>query len=247
MSIKKILISQPAPISEHNPYAEMEKTYGVSFDFHPMIQLEGLTASEFRLQRINPLDYTGVILNSKLAIEHYFRMMNEMRLKVPESMHYYCVSEAVGMYLIKFIQYRKRKVFFGQNNKFEDNFPAMKRRPEEKYMMVLSETYSEDTLSLFTDQGFQVQPAVMYRTVSAEWDKTKAFDYDMIVLFTPSGVQSVMQNFPDWKQGNTVVACFGKGTQEEAEKQGWTVQIKAPTPQFPGIAGAINDYLEKNK
>ena len=131
--IQKILFSQPRPSTEHNPYSRLEQQFGVHCDFHQFIHTEGLTASEFRLQRINPLDYTAVILTSKLAADHYFRLCEEMRLKVPESMHYYCVSDQVGLYLQKYIQYRKRKVFFPESgNRFEDLLPAMHRRPNEK-------------------------------------------------------------------------------------------------------------------
>ena len=193
--IKKILISQPRPATERNPYSALEQQFGVQCDFKQLIHVEGLSAREFRQQHINPLDYTAVILNSKLGADHYFRLCEEMRLNVPDSMHYYCISETVGNYLQKFIQYRKRKVFFSENNRFEDLLPAMYRRPDERYLMVLSDIHNADQINMFAQHKITVQPAVMYRTVSTKWDDTP-FDYDMIALFTPAGAKSIHENFP---------------------------------------------------
>lgn len=243
--IKHILISQPKPQTDRNPYSEMESRFGVQFDFCQLIHVEGLDAHEFRLQRINPLDYTAVLLNSRLGVDHYFRLCEEMRLQVPETMHYYCISEAVANYLQKYIQYRKRKVFFSEHNNFEDLLPAMNRRPNERYMMVMSDVHNDSTINMFAEHKIEIKPAVMYRTVASEWPKDKPFDYDMIVLFTPTGVHSVHRNFPDWKQGETLVACFGQSTVAAAEEAGLRVDIKAPTPECPSIATAIEKYLDK--
>lgn len=243
--INKILISQPKPLNERNPYSEMEAQFGVTFDFQQLIHVEGLTAREFRMQHINPLDYTAVILNSRLGIEHYFRLCEEMRLNVPDSMHYYCISEAVGNYLQKFIQYRKRKVFFSEHNRFEDLLPAMYRRPQEKYLMVLSDIHNDDQINMFAENKITVQPAIMYRTVSSKWDEKKTFDYDMIALFTPSGVKSIRENFPDWKQGETVIAAFGAGTVQALEEAGFRVDIRVPNQKHQSLTAAIKDYLEQ--
>ena len=168
--IQKILFSQPRPATEHNPYSRLEDQFDVQCDFYQFIHIEGLEAREFRQQRINPLDYTAVILNSRLGIEHYFRLCEEMRLTVPDTMHYYCNSEQVGLYLQKFIQYRKRKVFFPESgNKFEDLLPAMHRRPNEKYLMVLSDIHTQDQINMFAQNGVEVTPAIMYRTVTTPW------------------------------------------------------------------------------
>ena len=240
----KILISQPRPLSDRNPYADMEHQYDVEFDFIQLIHLEGLDVHEFRLQRINPIDYTAVLLTSRLAVDHYFRMCEEMRVQVPQSMHYYCISEAVANYLQKYIQYRKRRVFFSENNRFEDLLPTMNRRPNEKYLMVSSDVHNDSVINMLAENGITVKPAIMYRTVSSEWPKDKPFDYGMIVLFTPTGVASVRKNFPDWKQGKTLVACFGQKTIAAAEEANWRVDIKAPTSEFPSITTAIEHYLE---
>lgn len=242
--IKKILISQPKPLNERNPYADMASKFGAEFDFCQLIHVEGLTAREFRMQHINPLDYTAVILNSRLGIEHYFRLCEEMRLNVPDSMHYYCISEAVGNYLQKYIQYRKRKVFFSEHNRFEDLLPAMYRRPQEKYLMVLSDIHNDEQINMFAENKITVQPAVMYRTVSTKWDEKKPFDYDMIALFTPSGVKSIRENFPNWKQGKTLFAAFGAGTAQALEEAGFRVDIRVPNAKHQSLTAALHDYLE---
>ena len=160
--VKKILISQPRPQVERNPYSGMENDYGVQCDFHQLIKVEGIGVREFRDQHIYLEDYTAVIVNSRLGIDHYFRMAEEMRFSVPESMHYYCISEAVGNYLQKYIQYRKRKVFAAENNRFEDLLPAMHRRPQEKYLMVMSDVHNEETLNMFAENNIVVTNVSSY-------------------------------------------------------------------------------------
>jgi uroporphyrinogen-III synthase len=245
--IKNILISQPRPLSDRNPYADMESAYGVTCDFQQLIKVEGIGIREFREQHVYFEEYTAVIVSSRLGIDHFFRLCEEARYTVPQTMHYYCISEAVGNYLQKYIQYRKRKVFASENNRFEDLLPAMFRRPNEKYLMVLSDVHNDDDLNMFAENNIKVQPAIMYRTVPVEWEKDKPFAYDMIVLFTPSGVAALKKNFPDWEQGDTVIACFGANTLAAVEENGWTAQIKAPTPECPSITTAIKQYLESQE
>lgn len=247
--IKRILFSQPRPMTEHNPYTKLENQFEVECDFYQFIHIEGLEASEFRKQRINPLDYTAVILNSRLGAEHYFRLCEEMRLNVPDSMHYYCNSESVGLYLQKFINYRKRKVFFPENgNKFEDLLPAMHRRPNEKYLMVLSDIHTDDQINMFAKNGVEVTPAIMYRTVTTPWPQDKPFDYDLIALFTPAGVTSLKENFPNWQQGKTLIAAFGESTLRALEEAGYRVDIEAGQGKtFASLPLAIADYLENNQ
>lgn len=242
--VQKILISQPRPQLDRNPYSDMANSYGVQCDFHQLIKVEGIGVREFRDQHIYLEDYTAVIVNSRLGIDHYFRMAEEMRFSVPETMHYYCISEAVGNYLQKYIQYRKRKVFAAENNRFEDLLPAMHRRPHEKYLMVMSDVHNEQTLNMFAENNIVVKPAIMYRTVATEWPKDKPFDYDMIVLFTPSGVAALKKNFPNWEQGDTVIAAFGANTVAALETAGFQVAIKAPTSKYASITTAIKDFLD---
>lgn len=243
--VKNILISQPRPLSERNPYMDMEASFGVQCDFQQLIRIEGVNVREFREQHIYLEDYTAIIVSSRLAIDHFFRMCEESRFVVPQSMHYYCISEAVGNYLQKYIQYRKRKVFTAENNRFEDLLPAMQRRPNEKYLMVMSDVHSDDDIKMFAEHKITVKPAIMYRTVASEWPANKPFDYDMIVLFTPSGVAALKKNFPEWEQGDTVIACFGANTLMAVEENGWRADIKAPMPNCPSITTAIKDFLEE--
>ncbi len=242
--IRKILVSQPRPTTDRNPYAMMEKQFGVKFDFRQLIQIEGLNAHDFRKQHINPLDYTAVLLNSRMGIDHYFRLCEELRIQVPESMHYYCISESVANYLQKYIQYRKRKVFYSEHNNFADLLPAMNRRPNEKYMMVMSNVHNDDVIQMFAGHKITIQPAVMYRTVPTEWPHEEPFDHDMVVLFTPMGVQALVKNFPNIQNENKVIACFGQNTLAALEAAGLHAEITAPTPEFPSITGAIQHYLE---
>lgn len=244
-TVRKILVSQPRPLTERNPYTQMEKQFGVKFDFRQLIHVEGLSAKEFRQQHLHPADFTAVLLNSRLGIDHYFRICEELRWPVPETMHYYCVSESVANYLQKYIQYRKRKVFFSEHNNFMDLLPTMNRRPNEKYMMVMSDVHHDSTIQQFAEKKITIQPAVMYRTVASDWPKEEPFDHDMVVLFTPTGVHALKKNFPDIQDGDKVIACFGAGTLAALEQYGLHADIQAPTPQFPGITGAIQHYLEQ--
>jgi len=245
--IKNILISQPRPLSDRNPYTDISTDFGAECDFQQLIRIEGVPVREFRDQHIYLEEYTAVIVSSRLGIDHFFRLCDESRFVVPQNMHYYCISEAVGNYLQKYIQYRKRKVFAAENNRFEDLLPAMLRRPNEKYLMVMSDVHNDDTINMFAENNIVVKPAIMYRTVAAEWPADKPFNYDMIVLFTPSGVAALKKNFPDWEQGDTVIACFGANTLLAAKESGWRVDIQAPTPECPSITTAIRKYLESQQ
>lgn len=247
MKIKKILVSQPEPATEHNPYNELQQQFGVSCTFRQLIKVEGLSAREFRQQRINPLDYTAVLCNSRLAIDHYFRLCEEMRLKVPDTMHYYCISEQVANYLQKYIQYRKRKVFFSTKNNYEELLPAMNRRPNEKYLIIMSDVHNDDVINMLKEHGIEVQPAIMYRTVPREWPEGEVFDHDMVVLFTPSGARALRHTFPDMKPGDKVIACFGQNTTAAAREEGLEPEIVAPTPECTSITAAIEKYLEANQ
>lgn len=242
----KILITQAAPLSERNPYSFATDRFGAEIDWNTMIRIEGLTVSEFREQRINPLDYTGVMLTSKLACDHYFSMMEALRLKVPESMHYYCISEAVSNYLTKFILYRKRRVFIAEKNDFLSLLSTMNRKTD-KMLLVVSDIHNDDLQNRLLDHGVQVTSAVMYRTVSDEWPKDKAFDYDVVAVNTPTAVRAIRQNFPDWKPGKTALICFGAGTQEAAEQAGWDITVKAPVPGVTSLAMALEQYLTQRQ
>jgi uroporphyrinogen-III synthase len=242
--IKKILVSQPQPGTGHNPYTDLEEQFGVECDFFQLIHVDGLDVKEFRKQHIYIQEYSAVFMNSRLAIDHFFRLCQEMRLQVPESMHYYCISEMVANYLQKYIQYRKRRVFFSEHNRFEDMIPSLKRRTEGKMMIVLSDVHNDDIINSFAKHKLTLTPAVMYRTVTTEWPQDKPFDHDMVVLFTPTGVAALKKNFPKIKQSGKIFACMGNQTIAAMKAIGIEPEIVAPTPEFPGITSAIRHYLE---
>lgn len=247
MSIKKILVSQPAPANGKSPYLDMGQQYGFSVDFRPLIRVEGLSPKEFRAQRIYLLDYTAIIFSSKGGIDHFFRLAEEMRLTIPEEMHYYCISEQVGVYLQKYIQYRKRRVFFGENNKFDDVVPAMLRRPQEKYLMICSDVHNDAVVNMFASHGIKVDSAVMFRTVPQEVPAEELKQYDVTVLFTPTGAASLKQNCPDYLSDGRVIAALGTKTQEALQELGLEAAIKAPVPGCPSISAALEQYINNNK
>ena len=243
--VQKILVSQPKPAQEKSPYFVMEQKYGVHFDFKQLIRVVGISNKEFRSQHINPLDYTAILFNSRTGVDHFFRLMEELRIQMPESMHYYCISEAVGNYLQKYIQFRKRKVFFGPNNKFEDVIPAMNRRPNERYLIACSDVHNDEVINMFASHGITIKPMICYRTETVAYSAAELNEYDMFVLFTPTGVSAFKHNLPDFKetQGDKIMACFGASTAKAIEAEGWKLQIAAPTPDCPSITTAIDNFL----
>ncbi len=247
MKVKNILVSQPRPTTEKSPYFDMAKRYGVNFHFHQFIRIEELTPREFRAQHINILDYSAIVFNSRHGIDHFFHLCQEMRVSIPESMHYYCISESVANYLQKFIQFRKRKVFFGANNKMEELVPMMLRRPKDTFLMILSDVYNDEVIKMFADHKITVRPAIMYRTVNNDLsEEQKAINYDMFVLFTPTGVQSFTKNYPDFEQGERVMACFGTSTAQALREAGIRIDVEAPTKECPSITAAIDAFLKEN-
>ena len=246
MKVKNILVSQPKPASDKSPYFDMEKKYTVSFGFHQFIRIEELTPKEFRAQHINILDYNAIIFNSKQGVDHFFHLCEEMRVKMPDTQHYYCISESIANYLQKYIQYRKRKVFFGPHNKMEELIPMMKRRPADKFLMVMSDIHNDDAIEMFARHKIIVQPAVFYRTVANALKREEKKNYDMYVLFTPAGVAAFLKNYPNFKQGERILACFGAGTAQALRDAGLRVDIETPSPEFPSITGAIDAFLHEN-
>ena len=246
--VKTILISQPKPENDKNPYYDLSKKYNLIETFRQFIKIEGLPVKDFRNQRVDILEHKAVILTSRLAVDHYFRMCNEMRVTVPESMKYFCINEATAYYLQKYIQYRKRKIFFGHQT-IRDLVDVIKKNKEEKFLLPASDVHKEQICEFLDAIGIKYTKAVMYRTVSADLSDVKNLnDYDLLVFFTSAGINSLKQNFPNFKQGNTRIACFGTSTAETLKKQGYRLDIYAPNPKNPSMSGAIDDYIkEANK
>ena len=245
--IKKILVSQPKPSSEKSPYFDIEAKEDVKFTFHPFIKIEGLTAREFRQQKVQILDHTAIVFSSRHAIDFFFTLCKEMRITLPEDMKYFGISETVALYIQKYVQYRKRKGFFGSTGKWPELVTVMAKHKTEKYLVPLSDVHNDDVQQMLDAKKLNHKECVMYRTVSNEFPQDQAFDYDMIVLFTPAGVESLLKNFPDFKQGDTRLACFGPATKKAMEDAGLRCDLSAPTPEAKSMTAAIELYLENEK
>lgn len=245
LSIKKLLVSQPRPTSEKSPYFDIAEKYGVDIDFRPFIKVEPLTAKEFRQQRIAILDYSAVVFTARTAIDYFFGLCKELRITIPETMKYFCMTETIAVYLQKYIVYRKRKVFYSQSGKTEDLVVIIGKHAKEKYLLPVSETHKEDLTTLLDTKKISYKTAVMYRTVSNKFDKDEKFDYDMLVFFSPSGITSLMKNFPKFKQKDIRIGCFGPKTAQAAIEAGLRLDIEAPTPEAPSMTAALEQYLKK--
>lgn len=245
MKIKKILVSQPQPSSDKSPYYDISQKYNVKIDFKPFIKVEPLSAKEFRAQRVSILDHTAIIFNARHGIDHFFRLCEEMRITVPEDMKYFCVSETVALYLQRYIQYRKRKVFFSPTGKMTDMIPLLKKHPDEKYLLITSDVQNEEIITVLNEAKIQYEKAVMYRTVSNEFDE-KDFNYDMIIFFSPVGVASLFKNFPDFVQGDIQIGCFGKTTAQAVRDAGLRLDLEAPQPDLPSMTMALEHFLKEN-
>lgn len=244
--IKKILVSQPKPASEKSPYYEIASKYGVEIVFRPFIKVESLSSKEFRQQKISILDHTAVVFTSRHAIDHFFQLCKEMRITIPEDMKYFCITETVALYIQKYVQYRKRKVFFGSTGKINDLIPTMVKHKTEKYFVPLSDVHNDEIKDLLDAKKLQHTEGVMYRTVSNDFTPEEPFDYDMLIFFSPSGIQSLLKNFPDFKQGDTAIGTFGPTTAKAVKDAGLRLDLEAPSPEFPSITAALEDYVKKH-
>ncbi|MDD5781017.1 MAG: uroporphyrinogen-III synthase [Bacteroidales bacterium] len=245
--MKRILISQPRPTSEKSPYFEIERKFGVEFVFHPFIKVECLSPREFRAQKVQILDHTAVVFNSRHAIDHFFNLCRELRVTIPEDMKYFGLSEAIVLYIQKYVQYRKRKVFFAENGKWSELVQLMAKHKTEKYLIPQSDVHSDETHKLMEAKKLVHTECVMYRTVSNEFPAGEPFDFDMVVLFTPAGVESLLKNIPDFKERNIKLACFGKATAKAVQEAGLSLDLEAPSEKAPSMTGCLELYLAENK
>jgi len=243
LKIKTILISQPEPGTARSPYSDLADTTNVKIDFRPFTQIDGISAKEFRQTRIHILDYSAVIFNSRTSIDHFFRLAQEMRVTIPDSMKYFCISEATAFYLQKYIVYRKRKIFYA-NGSLNDLMDSMKKHKVERYLLPLSDIHSQEIPKMLDKAGFKYTSAVFYRTVSSDLSDLKEVNYDIIVFFSPSGIKSLYQNFPDFMQNDTKIAAFGSSTAQAVKEAGLTVDIEAPTPEAPSMTMALELYIK---
>jgi uroporphyrinogen-III synthase len=245
VSIKKILVSQPKPTTEKSPYYDIAEKYGVQIEFRPFIKVEPVIAKDFRTQKVNILDHTAVIFTAKTAIDHFFRLCEEMRILIPETMKYFCVTEAIAVYLQKYIVYRKRKIFFPASGKIEDLIIPINKHNKEIFLVPVSDVHKEDLLHLLDEKKIKYTKAVMYRTVSNDFTPEEKFDYDVLLFFSPSGISSLLKNFPEFDQKETAIGTFGPTTAKAVKDAGLRLDIEAPNPEAASMTGALENYLKK--
>jgi len=243
--IKKILVSQPKPASEKSPYYDIAEKFDVELVFRPFIKVEGMTAKEFRTQKVSILDYTAIVFTSRHAIDHFFTLAKELRVAIPEDMKYFCVTETIALYIQKYVQYRKRKVFFGTTGRIDDLIPTMVKHKTEKYLVPMSDVHNDSLTLLLDSKKLNHRECVMYKTVSNDFtpEEVEAFDYDMLIFFSPAGIESLTKNFPNFKQGEIAIATFGPTTAKAARDAGLRLDLEAPTEKYPSMTGALQHYL----
>ncbi len=242
MKIKNILVSQPRPESEKSPYYELAQKTNVRIDFRPFIQVEGITCKEFRLQKVDILSHTAVIFTSKTAIDNFFRICGEVRVMVPDSMKYFCISESIAYYLQKYIIYRKRKIFFGCG-KFIDLIDIINKHKDEKFFVPLSDQHKKEIPELLIINGIKHTIAVLYKTISSDLSDLSAVNYDVLVFFSPSGIRSLLKNFPEFKQNDIKIASFGTQTAQAVKEAGLRLDLQAPMPEAPSMAMALEQFI----
>ncbi len=245
MRIKSILVSQPKPENDKSPYQELAERNNLKIDFRPFIKVEGIPAKEFRQERIDLLEHTAVIFTSRTAIDHFFRIAEEMRVTIPDSMKYFCISESVALYLQKYIVYRKRKIFYGRNV-FKDLVEhEISKHSAEKFIVPLSDIHKPEIPRVLDKNKIEYTKAILYRTVSNDLSDLSDVNYDVLVFYSPSGIKSLYQNFPDFEQNETKIACFGPHTARAVKKAGLRLDIEAPSPKAPSMTMALEIYIKE--
>lgn len=247
MSIKTILVSQPKPEGDRSPYFDLAEKYKLKIDFRPFIHVEGVSVQEFRSQKIDIKDHTAVILTSKTAVDHFFRIAEEIRFEVPDTMKYFCISEAVALYLQKYVTYRKRKIFFGKQT-IEDLVDPIKKHKGEKFLLPCTDILQDKIPLTLEDAKIPFTKAMLYRTVASDLSDLEDVYYDMLVFFSPGGIESLFKNFPDFKQNKTLIAAFGPTTANAVVKNNLRLDVHAPMPNAPSMTAAIENFIkEQNK
>ena len=245
MSIKTILISQPKPQGNKSPYQELSENYKLEIDFRKFIAIKRVAVKEFRKTKINFLKHSAVIFTSKTSIDTYFKMADDLRIKIPTIMKYFCINESYAYYLQKYIIYRKRKIFFG-NGTLDDLLELFNKYLDEKILLPLEEVHKQTLPAKLKKKKLSFTKAILYKTVCADLSDLKNINHDLLVFFSPADIDSLMDNFPDFKQNNTKIGAFGTETCKAVKNAGLKLDIKAPTPKAPSMALAIENYL-KNK
>jgi len=242
MKVKTILVSQPEPKMENSPYSKLIDKEKIKVDFRPFIHVEGVDAKSVRQQKIDPKEFTAIILTSRNAVDHFFRIAEEMRFKVPDSMKYFCQSEAVAYYLQKYVVYRKRKIYVGKRQ-FSELVPLIKKYKDETFLLPSSDAQKQDIPDQLDALGISWKRGIFYKTVISDLSDLRNVYYDILVFFSPSGIESLLQNFPDFEQNETRIAVFGNSTVDAATGAGLRIDIKAPTPETPSMTMALQKYV----
>ncbi|MCR5069904.1 MAG: uroporphyrinogen-III synthase [Prevotella sp.] len=247
--VKKILISQPKPSSDKSPYYDIARDFDVELVFRPFIKVEGISPQEFRKQKVNIPDYTAIVFTSRHAIDHFFQLAKEMRITMPETTKYFCVTETIALYIQKYAPYRKRKIFFGETGKIDDLIPAMVKHKDEKYLVPLSSVANDSITKLLDSKDLTHTECVMYCTVSNNFteEELKAFDYDMALFFSPAGIKALKENFPDMKPGELKIGTFGPSTAKAVHDAGLNLDLEAPTERYPSMTGALRHFLQEQE
>ena len=245
MKVKTILVSQPEPSNEKSPYARLKEKYKLKIDFRPFIHVEGMNAKDVRQQKINFSDFNNIILTSKNSVDHFFRLAQEMRYKVPDSTKYFCQSEAIGFYLQKYVVYRKRKIYVGDRD-FKSLESIFQKFENESFLLPTSDILNSQISSFLDSININWTRAQLYKTVVSDLSDLRDVYYDILVFFSPSGIESLFKNFPDFKQNKTRIAIYGDATDKAASEAKLRIDIKAPTPDTPSMTMAIEKYISQN-
>jgi uroporphyrinogen-III synthase len=243
MKIKSILVSQPKPETDKSPYFDLAKKYSIKIDFRPFIQVESISVKEFRQTRVDISNHSSIIFNSRTAVDHFFRICEEMKIVLKDTWKYFCISESIAFYLQKYVVYRKRKIFFG-NGTFDDLMEIIKKYPDEKFLVPLSDIHKQEIPSKLTKSNLDFTKAILYKTVSANLSDLKEINYDILVFFSPAGVASLLQNFPDFNQEKTCIGAFGPATAKAVESLNLRLDIKAPIPSAPSMTAALEQFIK---
>ena len=247
LKVKSILVSQPAPDSEKSPYFDLSEKCKVKIDFRPFIHVEGVDSKEFRQQRLNLLDFDAVIFTSRNAVDHYFRIAEETRTTIPDSMKYFCISESTAYYLQKYVVYRKRKIFHGKQ-RFADLIDLIKKHKDSNFLLPCSDILRQNIPNMLKENNIKFECATLYRTVCSDLSDLRDVNYDVLVFFSPSGIKSLLKNFPEFKQNDTKIASFGNSTAKAVKEAGLRLDLQAPLPNAPSMTMALDLFIrEHNK
>ncbi|MDD2634644.1 MAG: uroporphyrinogen-III synthase [Bacteroidales bacterium] len=246
MKIKSILVSQPKPATDKSPYFDLAKKYNLKIDFRPFVQVEGVSMKEFRCCKVDIAQHSAVIFNSRTAIDHFFTICEEMKIAINDAWKYFCMSESIAFYLQKYVVYRKRKIFYG-NGTFDNLLELIKKNADEKFIVPLSDIHRQEIPSKLTKANIKFSKAILYRTVSSDLSDLKDVNYDILVFFSPAGVASLLQNFPEFHQNGTKIATFGPATAKAVETHNLRLDIKAPATNAPSMTAALEQYIKAKK